>query len=67
MRRGDINGDATINIIDVLATVNHILGIQVLEGIELECADCNADETINVLDALGIVNVILGIGECAPA
>ena len=67
MRRGDVNGDATINIIDVLATVNHILGLQVLEGIELECADCNADETINVLDVLGIVNVILGIGECAPA
>jgi len=66
-RRGDVNGDATINVIDVLTTVNHILGLQVLEGVELDCADCNADLTVNVLDALGIVNVILGIAECAPA
>lgn len=65
-RRGDVNGDATINVIDVLATVNHILGLQILEGVELDCADCNADLTVNVLDALGIVNVILGIAECVP-
>lgn len=64
--RGDANGDETINVLDVLATINHILGVQPLEGIQYTCADCNGDEVINVIDALGIVNVILGVGECVP-
>lgn len=65
--RGDVNGDGSINVLDVMATVNHILDIQPLVGVELTCADCNADTVVNILDTLGIVNVILGIGECAPA
>ena len=64
--RGDVNGDMSINILDVLTTVNHILGIAPLTGDALIRADCNADGEINVLDALGIVNVILGTGECEP-
>ena len=65
-QRGDVNGDMSINILDVLTTINHILGIAPLTGDALIRADCNADGEINVLDALGIVNVILGIGECVP-
>lgn len=65
-QRGDVNGDGEINILDVLATVNHILGIKLLEEDTLSQADCNGDGNINILDALGIVNVILGIGECEP-
>ena len=65
--RGDVNGDGNINVLDVMATINHILDVQPLEGLELDCADCNDDGVVNILDALGIVNVILGIGECAPA
>lgn len=58
---GDVNGDGQINVLDVLAVINHILGIQPLSGDALLRADCNGDGDINVLDALGIVNVILGI------
>ena len=65
--RGDVNGDGSVNVLDVMATVNHILGTQPLEGPEFNSADCNGDSAVNILDALGIVNVILGIGECAPA
>lgn len=62
---GDPNEDGTVNVLDVLATVNHILGIEILEGDAFTWADCNGDNEINVLDALGIVNVILGlIPEC---
>ena len=60
----DFNGD--INILDVLAVINHILDIEILEGLAYDCADCNADGEINIMDALGIVNVILDIGECEP-
>jgi hypothetical protein len=63
--RGDPNGDLAINVLDVLADVNHILGIAPLVGDALCRGDCNGDVSINVLDALGIVNVILGIlPEC---
>ncbi|MFQ6093689.1 MAG: lamin tail domain-containing protein [bacterium] len=66
LERGDVDGNGDINILDVLAAVNHILGVQLLEGDALRRADCNGDGEINILDALGIVNVVLGIGECAP-
>ena len=64
--RGDVNGDMSINVLDVIVTVNHILGTVPLTGDALIRADCNADNEIDVLDCLGIVNVILGIGECEP-
>jgi hypothetical protein len=62
----DVNGDGTINILDVLRVVNHILDIQPLEEESLLLADCNNDRLMNILDVLGCVNVILGISECEP-
>lgn len=62
---GDPNGDGSINVVDVLTVVNHILGIEPLNGDALLCADCSGDQEINILDAMGIVNVILEIGECS--
>ena len=62
---GDVNGDQNINVLDVMALINHILGTVLLEADEQIRADCNPDEVINILDALNIVNVILGIiPEC---
>ena len=62
---GDINCEGGINVLDVLATVNHILGTAPLLGGPLDRADCKGDGNVNILDALGIINVILGIGECS--
>ncbi|MFQ6092857.1 MAG: T9SS type A sorting domain-containing protein [bacterium] len=65
---GDVTGDGDINVMDVLAVVNHILGIVPITDPNTLCrADCNGDGDTNILDALGIVNVILGIGQCGPA
>ena len=64
VERGDINCEGGINVLDVLATVNHILGTAPLIGGPLDRADCNNDGSVNILDALGIINVILGLGEC---
>ncbi|UCE18327.1 MAG: matrixin family metalloprotease [Gemmatimonadota bacterium] len=64
--RGDANGDMVVDVVDVLAVINHILGTAPLTGNALLWADCNNDGTINILDALLIVNSILGIGNCAP-
>jgi hypothetical protein len=64
--RGDVTNDGNINVLDVLATLNHILGIMPLDESGQWRADCSGDGQINVLDALGIANVILGLGNCAP-
>lgn len=64
--KGDVNGDGGIDILDVLAAVNHILSLIPLTEDSLLRADCNGDGQINILDALSIVNVILGLGECRP-
>jgi hypothetical protein len=66
VERGDINCEGGINVLDVLATVNHILGTVPLIGEPFDRADCNNDDSVNVIDAVGIINVILGIGECVP-
>lgn len=65
-RKGDVNGDLTINVIDVVVVINHILEEELLEEKERNLADCNGDETINITDVLLIVNVILKIiQECS--
>jgi len=66
VERGDVNCEDGINVLDVLAVVNHILGTSPLRGGPLERADCNGTGGVNIVDALGIINVILGIGECVP-
>jgi PKD repeat protein len=66
VQRGDINCEGGINVLDVLAAVNHILGTTPLVGAPLHRADCNGNGSVNVLDALGIVNVILGISPECP-
>ena len=51
---GDINGDDSINIQDIILTINLIFNNQydVL-------ADLNLDETIDVLDIVQLVDIIL--------
>ncbi|UCE17298.1 MAG: T9SS type A sorting domain-containing protein [Gemmatimonadota bacterium] len=67
VQRGNIDCQGDIDVLDVLAVVNHILGTTLLAGSPLERADCNDDGSVDILDALGIVNAILGIGNCAAA
>jgi len=61
---GDTNSDGAVNVLDVVAIVNVILGLTDPVG---DCgaisADFDGDGAINVLDIVGIVNVILGSGR----
>tara|TARA_Y100000739_G_C20575630_1_gene450103 strand:+ start:17 stop:685 length:669 start_codon:yes stop_codon:yes gene_type:complete len=52
---GDINNDGSINIQDVILTVNIILDSLLYN----ESADINMDGNIDVLDVINIVNIIL--------
>ena len=52
---GDLNGDGTLNVLDVIILVNIVLS-----GDCSEEADLNADTGCNVLDVVLLVNQILG-------
>ena len=52
---GDVNNDGFINILDVVSTVNIVLG----QAEWVDTADYNSDGVINVLDIVSIVNIIL--------
>ena len=54
---GDVTGDGKVDILDLQACVNHILGTQDWGS----AADVNNDTAINILDIQETVNIILGV------
>ena len=64
---GDVNHDRTINITDVMMTVNHVVG-QTPAGFHVENADVNGDHVINISDIMAIVNLVVNATSSnAPA
>lgn len=59
-RSGDADGNNTVNVLDLVATVNDILGTQPLGTGGRACADVDGNSQINILDVVSIVNIILG-------
>ena len=58
---GDVNNDSLINILDVIQTINIILGTNSNPtDYELWAADMNQEGNIDILDIVLIVNTILG-------
>lgn len=57
---GDINGDSSISVLDLLKVQKHILGSSKLSGAEKEAADINKDGNVTVLDLLKVQKHILG-------
>ena len=63
---GDVTGDGTINILDIVQITNHILapeGYSALDSLGVQSADYNQDGTINILDIMAIINHIVGGGD----
>ena len=60
---GDVSGDGIVNVLDVVAIVNHILGGNQLTGDALLAANYNEDGIVNVLDVVSMVNFILAGGD----
>ena len=56
---GDINDDATINVIDVITIVNLILASGEITDEQLCIHDVNSDGTINVFDVVMLVDMVL--------
>ena len=55
----DVNNDGVVNILDIVSTVNFVMGLTIPNNQELCAADINGDGIVNVLDIVSIVNIIL--------
>lgn len=55
---GDANEDQDVNVIDVMAIVNYIIGNPV-DVFNENNADVNGDGDVNIIDAMAIINMIL--------
>ena len=53
---GDVNGDGKVDVSDVTALINMILGTT---PADLEVADINADGILDVTDVTALINAIL--------
>ena len=56
---GDVNQDSTIDILDVVTDLSHILGQTILNQSLLIIADMNYDLSLDVLDVVTLVQIIL--------
>ena len=54
---GDVNHDGSVNIADVTALIDYLLGNE--DGVCTECADINNDVTINIADVTGLIDMLL--------
>lgn len=63
---GDINGDGSISITDMLAVKSHILKKSLLEGVKALAADTSGDGAISITDFLQIKAQILNRSAITP-
>ncbi len=57
---GDTNGDGVVNVLDIIAIVNFVMGGSP-DPFDLQAADVNADGIVNIQDIVITVNIILDI------
>ena len=62
---GDSNGDSSVNVLDVVNTVDYILGNNPTPFIDY-ATDVNDDGNVNVLDVVGIVDLVLKGDSARP-
>ena len=69
IQKADANADFAINVLDVMKTVNIILGNLTPPAWQYWAADCNSDDEVNVQDIILIINKIFsasGAGGAQP-
>jgi hypothetical protein len=56
--RGDVDGNGRVNINDVTALINYLLG-QAPAGVDQNAADCDLDGGVNISDVTKLINFLL--------
>jgi hypothetical protein len=58
-RKGDLNDDDVVDVLDIIITLNYVLGGDTPESKMLWAADMNFDNILNILDVVRLVNFVL--------
>jgi hypothetical protein len=58
-RKGDANGDGSVDIADAVCIVNHVVGKETPAFVAAS-ADANGDGSVDIADAVRIVNLVVG-------
>lgn len=61
IKKGDINGDDKISIIDLAALKRHMLEVKKLKGDAIKAADVNGDGNVSIIDLAAIKRHLLGV------
>ena len=64
--RGDANGSGSVDVADVVTTVNYVTGLQPKPFV-FDAADMNSDKLIDIFDVVGIIRGILNPSLLATA
>ena len=63
---GDVNGDGSLNVMDVVKLVNYIMGRNPSDFV-FAAADMDENDKINVMDLVNVVDIIMSTPLYAPA
>ena len=56
---GDLNNDGVVNILDILALVQIVIGNKEATSYQLSVGDLNNDGVVNILDILALVQIVI--------
>ena len=59
---GDVNKDNVVNIADVTALIDYLLGADAT-NINVDAADVNGDEAVNIADVTALIDMLLSAGN----
>ena len=57
--QGDVNTDGVLNVLDIVVSVNFVLGVDSPSTIQYNLADMNSDGVLNILDVILLVNEVI--------
>jgi len=61
IKRGDVSGNNTVNIVDALFIAQHTVGLRTIIGTQALAADVNGDSAVNIVDALFVAQAVAGL------
>lgn len=67
LRKGDVNGDGKVDILDVMLIINAILERTLLTDSQRLSADVNNDNVVDIRDAVGTVRIALGLSPLSSS
>jgi len=59
-KKGDVNHDGIIDIIDVTVLIDRVLASKAIDGCCDICADVNDDGVVDIIDVTALIDMVLG-------